>query len=140
MTKKLHPVFSVLFLMSVITVETQTAYALDADPVLLSAPDKKPFVMTVMGVRKAFPVAADKIRVEIGMASNTGPFLELGAYRIVSEDDPEYAYEKFVRPADVTYPNNHTVVEVSVPEGFKASPLRRTSHAISSRTPFCCCT
>ena len=120
MTKRLHSVLSVLFLMCVMTAGTQTAYALDADPVLLSAPDKKPFVMTVMGVRKAFPVAEDVIRVEIGMASNTGPFLELGAYRIVSEDDPEYAYEKFVRPADVNYPNNHTVVEVSVPERFKA--------------------
>ena len=120
MTERLHPVLSVLFLMTVFAAGSKTTYALDADPALLSAPDKKPFVMTVMGVRKAFPIAADKIRVEIGMASNTGPFLELGAYRIVSEDDPEYAYEKFVRPADVTYPNHHTVVEVSVPEKFKA--------------------
>ena len=120
MTGRFHPVLSVLFAVCLSGLPYLAANALDADPVLLDAPDKKPFVMTVMGVRKAFPVAADVIRVEIGMASNSGPFKELGAYRIVSEDDPEYAYEKFVLPSDVTFPNNHTVTELSVPEGFKS--------------------
>ena len=120
MIGRLHPVLPAFSLVSLFFAGTSALYALDADPSLIAAPDKKPFVMTVMGVRNAFPVAPDVIRVEIGMASNTGPFLELGAYRIVSEDDPEYAYEKFVRPADVTYPKNHTVVELTVPEGFKS--------------------
>ena len=120
MTGRFHPVLPGLLFVSLSFVGIQSVFALDADPVMLAAPDKKPFVMTVMGVRKAFPVADDVIRVEIGMASNTSPFLELGAYRIVSEDDPEYAYEKFVRPANVTYPKNHTVVDVSVPGGFKS--------------------
>lgn len=120
MIGRLHPVLPAFSLVSLFLAGALTVYALDADSSLIAAPDKKPFVMTVMGVRKAFPVAPDVIRVEIGMASNTGPLLELGAYRIVSEDDPEYAYEKFVRPADVTYPKNHTVTELSVPEGFKA--------------------
>ena len=120
MSRRLHPVFPAFALMCMFFAGGPFAYALDADPALIAAPDKKMFVMTVMGLRKAFPVAADVIRVEIGMASNTGPFKELGAYRIVSEDDPEYAYEKFVLPSDVTFPKNHSVEEVSVPDGFKA--------------------
>ncbi|MBR4717177.1 MAG: glycoside hydrolase family 9 protein [Lentisphaeria bacterium] len=120
MTGRFHSIVSGLFLLALLTLPIPAAFALDADPVLLEAPDKKPFVMTVMGVRKAFPVAADVIRVEIGMASNSGPLRELDAYRIVSEDDPEFAYEKFVQPSDVTCPENHSVTELSVPKGFKA--------------------
>ncbi len=120
MTGRLHPALPAFSLVCLFLAGIPPVYAMDADKTLIAAPDKKPFVMTVMGVRKAFPVAADTIRVEIGMASNTGPFLELGAYRIVSEDDPEYAYEKFVRPSDVSFPKNHSVTELSVPEGFKA--------------------
>ena len=120
MTGRFHSIVSGLFPLALLTLPIPAAFALDADPVLLEAPDKKPFVMTVMGVRKAFPVAADVIRVEIGMASNSGPLQELDAYRIVSEDDPEFAYEKFVQPSDVTCPENHSVTELSVPKGFKA--------------------
>ena len=120
MTGRLHPVLSVLFLMSMFAAGTRSSFALDADPALIAAPDKKPFVMTVMGVRKAFPVADDVIRVEIGAASCSNVFNELDSYRIVSEDDPEYAYEKFVLPVDVVYPKNNSFVEVSVPEKFKA--------------------
>ena len=114
-----------LFLICLLNVPVAGGGALDADPTLLGAPDKKPFIMTNMGIRKAFPVADDVIRVEIGMASNTAPLNELDSYRIVSEDDPEYAYEKFIRPADVTLPEHHTVSELSVPDGFKAE----SSHA-----------
>ena len=120
MTGRLYSTLPALLLVSFLSVGIQTLQALDADPALLDTPDKKPFVMTVMGVRKAFPVAADVIRVEIGAASNTGPLKELSTYRIVSEDDPEYAYEKFVQPSDVTIPKNSSVMEVSVPSGFKA--------------------
>ena len=120
MTGRLFPVLPALSLMSLFAAGLPAAFALDADPAMIAAPDKKPFVMTVMGVRTAFPVAADTIRIEVGAASNTGPLYELGTYRIVSEDDPEYAYDKFVLPANVTYPKNHSVTEVSTPEGFKA--------------------
>ena len=120
MTGRLHFILPAFVLLCLFPAGVPAAYALDADPVLIAAPDKKPFVMTVMGVRKAFPLADDVIRVEIGMASNTGPFMVLDAYRIVSEDDPEYAYERFIRPADVTYPNNHSVMELSMPDGFKS--------------------
>ena len=120
MSGRLHSVLFCLLLSCLLSIGARTVQALDGDPALLDTPDKKPFVMTVMGVRKAFPVAADVIRLEIGMSSNAGPLKELDAFRIVSEDDPEYAYEKFVRPSDVTFPKNHSVTEVSVPEGFKA--------------------
>ncbi len=119
MTGRSYSVLSGLFLICLLNV-TGAALALDADPALISAPDKKPFVMTVMGVRKAFPVSDDTIRVEIGAASNSGVFNELGSFRIVSEDDPEYAYDSFVCPSDISFPKNDSVVEVTVPEKFKA--------------------
>ncbi len=119
MTGRLHPVLSGFFLVC-LTGLPAIAHALDADPALIAAPDKKPFVMTVMGVRKAFPVAADTIRVEIGMASNSGTFKELDSFRIVSEDDPAFAYEKFVQPASVSLPQEHSVPEAAVPDGFKS--------------------
>ena len=119
MTGRFYTVLSGLSLVCLLTMPAM-AFALDADPVLLAAPDKKPFIMTVMGVRKAFPVAQDKIRVEIGAASNSGPLKELNTFRIVSEDDPEYAYEKFIQPADVMQPADHSVTEAVVPDKFVA--------------------
>ena len=93
MTGRYCPVFVFpgLFLVTLLFVRPSAACALDADPTLIAAPDKKPFVMTVMGVRKAFPVASDTIRVEIGAASSSVPLGDKEAFRIVSEDDPEYA-------------------------------------------------
>ena len=120
MTGRFHAVFSVLFAVVLLNPPTPAAFALDADPALIAAPDKKPFVMTVMGVRKAFPVAADTIRVELGAAINSGPLNELSTYCIVSEDDPEYAYENFVQPFSVSFPKDHSVPEASVPKGFKS--------------------
>ena len=119
MTGRLHSTLSGLVLLCLSVVGNRTASALDAYPALINAPDKKPFVMTVMGVRKAFPVAADTIRVETGAAVNSSPLYELDAFRIVSEDDPEYAYEKFVQPKAVSFPENHLFQEVDLPEGFK---------------------
>ena len=113
-------IFPGLFLVTILFVSPYVACALDADPTLIAAPDKKTFVMTVMGVRNAFPVAPDTIRVEIGAASSTSPLGNKEAFRIVSEDDPEYAYEKFVRPADVSYQKDRSVLEVLVPKSFEA--------------------
>lgn len=122
MTGRFHPVFvfSGFFLVSLLGAGSSIGYALDADPALIAAPDKKPVVMTVMGVRKAFPIAADTIRVELGAASNSGPLYEFDAFRIVSDDDPEYAYESFTQPAAVSFPNGHSVMEAAVPDGFKS--------------------
>lgn len=134
MTGRFHPVFSGLFLIALLSAPVPAAFALDADPVLLGAPDKKPFVMTVMGVRKAFAVAPDRIRVEIGIAANTSPLSALNAYRIVSEDDPEFAYEKFVRPESVSFPTGHLVTEAIVPEGFRAESAAANITSFSRET------
>jgi hypothetical protein len=120
MTGRFYTTLFVLFTVSLLKSPIPAAFALDADPVLIAATDKKPFVMTVMGVRKAFPVAADTIRVELGAAINSGPLKELNTYCIVSEDDPEYAYEKFVQPLSVSLPRDHNVLESVVPNGFKS--------------------
>ena len=121
MTGRLHIALSGFLLIVFFSVGIQTAYALDADPTLIATPDKKPFVMTVMGVRKAFPVAEDTIRIEIGMASHPATFNEFSSFRIVSEDDPEYAYEKFVRPARISRPKGGGVMDAVVPAGFVPS-------------------
>ena len=105
---------------TVLSLLPATASALDADPALIEAPDKKPFTMTVFGLRKAFPIAEDAIRVEIGPATASGTLKELDSYRITSEDDPDFAYESFIKPVDVTLPSNSKVEEAVVPEGFKA--------------------
>jgi len=120
MTGRSYAVISALVAVALLTMPVPAAFALDADPALLATPDKKPFVMAVMGVRKAFPVAPDTIRVEVGAASNSGPLNELNAYRIVSEDDPEYAYKKFVPPVSISFPKDHSVMEAVVPEKFKS--------------------
>jgi len=119
MSGKKVSVLSGLFLAGLLSM-SPAVFALDADPAFLAAPDKKPFVMTEFGVRKAFPVAENVIRVEIGTASNTGPLRELSAYCIVSDDDPEYAYEHFVQPLSLSFPSGHNVTEAVVPSKFKS--------------------
>jgi len=118
MTGRFYAVLSVLSAVALLNMPFPAASALDADPALIATPDKKPFVMTVMGLRTAFPVAPDTIRIELGAANNLDTLGELETYGIVSEDDPEYAYEKFVQPVVVSYPANHRVAEVDVPKGF----------------------
>ena len=105
---------------TVLTLLPAAASALDADPALIEAPDKKPFTMTVFGLRKAFPIAEDAIRVEIGPATASGTLKELDSYRITSEDDPDFAYESFIKPVDVIVTEAGKVEEAVVPEGFKA--------------------
>ena len=105
---------------TVLTLLPAAVSALDADPVLIEAPDKKPFTMTVFGLRKAFPIAEDTIRVEVGPATVYGTMRELDSYRITSEDDPDYAYESFITPVDVTVTDAGKVEEAVVPEEFKA--------------------
>ena len=108
------------FLPAILLILPTAAPALDADQTVIDAPDKKEMVMTVFGLRKAFPVAEDVIRVEIGAATNGVTHGELDSYRIVSDDDPEFAYESFVTPANVSVVSGGTIKEADVPEGFKA--------------------
>ena len=119
MSDRLHPVLAGL-LPAVLLILPAAASALDADTAIVDAPDKKPFVMTVFGLRKAFPVAEDVIRLEIGAATSANTHRELDSYRIVSEDDPDFAYEDFVMPADVTVVSGGQIEEAAAPEGFKA--------------------
>ncbi len=80
MTGRLHFILPAFVLLCLFPAGVPAAYALDADPVLIAAPDKKPFVMTVMGVRKAFPLADDVIRVEIGICQRGRPGICIRAF------------------------------------------------------------
>ena len=84
---------------------------------LNDVPDLKPLAMRVYGLRRAWPLDATTVRVSIG-ASCTGARSVVGAWRIVSRDDPDYAYEKFVKPTAVKAPPER--VEFPFPEGFWA--------------------
>ena len=64
------------------------------------AADIKREVMRVYGVRSARAIDARTVRIVIG-ASVTGARATPASYRIISESDGNYAYEKFVRPAKV---------------------------------------
>ena len=119
MLDRLHAAVSGL-LPAALLILPSVASALDADRGIIEAPDKKPFVMTVFGLRKAYAAAEDVIRVEIGAASNISTHGELDSYRIVSEDDPEFAYEAFVMPVDVTALSRDGFEDAVVPRGFKA--------------------
>ncbi|HMP77119.1 MAG TPA: glycoside hydrolase family 9 protein [Kiritimatiellia bacterium] len=62
-----------------------------------SAPDRRPAVRQSFGVRGAWAMGPDRVAVAIGM-SWTDAGANPVAYRIISRDDPAYAYERFVRP------------------------------------------
>ena len=62
--------------------------------------DIKPDVMRVYGVRNAQAIDAKTVKIVIG-ASVTGARATPASYRIISDGDSNYAYEKFVRPAKV---------------------------------------
>lgn len=107
-------------------------------------PDVKPLALEVYGVRGAYAIDANTLRVVIGASAGAGRDHAWG-YRITSEDDPNYAYEKFVfpvgasiveegvefpypeeyaPPSDVaTLPLNRTVVDLKLP-----TPLKTECH------------
>ena len=64
------------------------------------ADDAKPETMRVWGVREAAPLSATEIRVVLG-AAFTHAAKEEEAWRILSDDDPAYAFTSFVRPVSV---------------------------------------
>ena len=67
---------------------------------VFSMVDSKPYVMKMYGVRSAGAVSDTKIQVVIG-CSQTGAAFSKKSYRIISKDDPNYDYKKFVQPVDV---------------------------------------
>ena len=74
------------------------AIALESDPKIVSMTDRKPMVWRVYGVRRAEAIDPQRIRLTIGHACNSGVLEARKSYRIVSEDDPFYAYKNFVMP------------------------------------------
>ena len=95
------------------------AWALESDPTIVSLPDKKPEVWKVYGVRRAEALDSKRIRLTIGHASNQGVLEGISSYRIVSEDDPYYAYKNFVKPLKAVQLNKKKEKELSVPENVK---------------------
>ncbi len=65
-----------------------------------SLPDNRVAVRTSLGVRSAEAAGPQTVRLTMGM-SITAAAENPGAYRIISFDDPAYAYEHFVRPLEV---------------------------------------
>ena len=93
---------------------------------LSDAPDLKPEVMLAYGVRNA--QALDEKTVKIVLGAATGPARDKAeAYRIVSDDDEAYAYEKFVCPKRI-------VVAKPPKKEFDIPPGSRPKGAVSSLT------
>jgi len=60
-------------------------------------PDLKPLALEVYGLRGAYATAPETVVAVMG-ASGAPAMGLAGSWRVVSEDDPAYAYGKFVRP------------------------------------------
>ncbi len=63
-----------------------------------AATDNRPAVRASLGVRVARPTGSNTVTLVIGLSVNRDASAEPAAYRIISFDDPAYAYEKFVQP------------------------------------------
>ncbi len=105
---------------------------LGADPVddFRSLLDDKVAVRTSLGLRRAHSVADDSIEVVIGL-SVTRMSAKPEAYRIVSFEDGNYAFEKFVRPLGATVRTEH---EADAPPGCPFPQFERT--IVSLQAPF----
>ena len=84
----------------------------DDDPV-----DFKPMALECYGLRGAAAVDSNTVVAVFG-ASCVGARNQAKAWRVRSEDDPAYAYEKFVQPKEAKTLAND--VEFPLPEGFGA--------------------
>lgn len=78
-----------------------------------NTPDVKPLVLTAMGIREAAAVSPTEVRVVMG-PSYTDQAMVARSWRIRSEEDAAYAYEKFVKPVSV-----EKVAEASNPKEFE---------------------
>ena len=81
--------------------------------------DLKPLAMRVYGVRSVKVIDASTVKVNFGCAT-VDMRRNAGAYRIISEDDADYAYEKFVKPTEVKA--GKEAVEFPYPPGFAGHP------------------
>ncbi len=117
-------------LLVLLSIAVLPASAAPATPYL----DLKVPAMRVYGLRGAYDTPDGKIRVVLGPAC-TGAMRDAGVWRIVSDEDPDYDYSLFVRPAAATVVEDG--VEFPFPAGFSApkgadTPLRR---AVVDLTP-----
>lgn len=87
---------------------------------LSNSPDLKPVAGRVYGVRKAERLGSGTIRVTLGSATTPlAPKMAEG-WRIVSADDPAYAYEKFVQPLAATEVERK--IEFEYPKAWRPNP------------------
>lgn len=89
-----------------------SAWALTLDE-FRALPDNRVAVRTALGVRSARVLGAERVELELGLSA-TAAAEDPASWRVVSDGDPNYAYDKFVRPvqADVK-----RVVESEAPAG-----------------------
>ena len=89
-------------------------------------PDLKPEVMRVYGLRSA--MSLDDVTIKVVLGTATGPARDKAeAYRIISDDDAAYAYEKFVCPTKI-------VVAKPPKKEFDIPPGGRPKGAVSTLT------
>ena len=79
--------------------------------------DIKPVALEVYGLRGAYATAPNTVVAVMGPTGAWG-MRTVNGWRIVSEEDPAYAYEKFIKPTDVKI--TRTEEEIALPEGFSA--------------------
>lgn len=92
--------------------------------------DIKPLASRVYGVRSAVRDGADKIRVTIGASATPLAKKMTEGWRIVSADDPAYAYEKFVKPSAASVVSE--TVEFPYPSAYRGVAKWRRQPALSA--------
>ncbi|HAT10633.1 MAG TPA: hypothetical protein DCS97_08590, partial [Planctomycetes bacterium] len=76
-------------------------------------PDDREAVRSSYGLRRVAVLSSERIEVEVGHSAS--PAVENPkAWRILSEDDPAYAYERFITPVRATVRKE---TEVEAPDG-----------------------
>jgi len=85
--------------------------------------DLRPTVRESLGVRSARALGDRSVRVELGL-SVTEAAADPNAWRVISFDDPNYAYEKFVRPVGAEVVREEEVT--GAPEGAMRRDFLRT--------------
>ena len=97
--------------------------------------DLKPLALEVYGLRGAVAINSNTVVAVIG-ASATGARGKASAWRVRSEDDPNYAYESFIEPVSVrAYPPR---IEFPLPPGFSsAKPAKNelNRHLVELKLP-----
>ena len=83
--------FNCAVLLSVLSLYATAALAATNADSLSDVPDLKPEVMRVYGLRSA--MSLDDVTIKVVLGTATGPGRDKAdAYRIISDDDSEYAY------------------------------------------------